>query len=596
MPSYETCFFRTLAAVLTFGATLATAPAATITVNSTNDPAGFNTAITTNGLGATITLRDAINAAKNSGATNTIVFDPTLAGKTFYLTNSQDSSLGVSAFFFSASTLTIQGPTNGGIIIDGRGALRPFRIFSSGNLTLNDITFTNCAAGGGSGGGVIHNANKLQMNRCTLSGNSSTNNGATLLNYVNGNAVLANCTIMGNIAFNAGGIYNQGSSLALLNVTLSRNTNTITSTFSVGGLLNVSGSAVALTNTIVAGNYRAGGGVPADLDGPAVAQNSIIGTAGTSGLINGVNSNLVGITETALNLGPLASNGGNTKTAALLAGSPAINAGMNLAEITVDQRGRGRPQFGATDIGAYELSAFDTGQTIITAGGASWYIGTPAQGNDLTIYREVAGQPPVAVDGYALLIGQANDGTVLVRNSTGNIYPRVGSTSGIGSGWAQSPSVFAGDGATWFLGPDSSFGSLSIYRWASNGLPAFSNGAGTNLVVLYDGSILTRANDQTTWRRIGSSTGLGSSWQQVFLATPAAKIQNPTRLPTGNFQFGFTNQSSRTLTVLMTTNVTLPMSQWTVLGAPVESPAGSYQFTDTTATNSPRRFYRITSP
>ena len=37
----------------------------------------------------------------------------------------------------------------------------------------------------------------------------------------------------------------------------------------------------------------------------------------------------------------------------------------------------------------------------------------------------------------------------------------------------------------------------------------------------------------------------------------------------------------------------LPLSSWTVLGAPTEAPAGQYQFTDSQTTNNPQRFYRV---
>lgn len=62
-------------------------------------------------------------------------------------------------------------------------------------------------------------------------------------------------------------------------------------------------------------------------------------------------------------LGPLANNGGPTKTHALAPGSPAIDAvplafcttTLNLA-VSTDQRGVHRPQFSNCDIGAYELA------------------------------------------------------------------------------------------------------------------------------------------------------------------------------------------------------------------------------------------------
>lgn len=69
-------------------------------------------------------------------------------------------------------------------------------------------------------------------------------------------------------------------------------------------------------------------------------------------------------TEAQLRLGQLASNGGPTKTLALLSGSAAINKGSNIVlsapfSFTVDQRGHLRKAGPRVDIGAYEFgSAF----------------------------------------------------------------------------------------------------------------------------------------------------------------------------------------------------------------------------------------------
>jgi hypothetical protein len=58
-------------------------------------------------------------------------------------------------------------------------------------------------------------------------------------------------------------------------------------------------------------------------------------------------------------LGPLAGNGGPTRTHALLAGSPAIDAGTctdpDGDTVATDQRGVGRPEGSACDTGAFEL-------------------------------------------------------------------------------------------------------------------------------------------------------------------------------------------------------------------------------------------------
>lgn len=62
--------------------------------------------------------------------------------------------------------------------------------------------------------------------------------------------------------------------------------------------------------------------------------------------------------------------------------------------------------------------------------------------------------------------------------------------------------------------------------------------------------------------------------------------------------FSFTNTpgASTSFSVWSTTNLTLPFSQWTDLGHPTESPAGTYNFTDSSATTNSTEFYRVTSP
>ena len=64
----------------------------------------------------------------------------------------------------------------------------------------------------------------------------------------------------------------------------------------------------------------------------------------------------------------------------------------------------------------------------------------------------------------------------------------------------------------------------------------------------------------------------------------------------GAFQLSFTNLIGLPFSVLGSTNLALPLTNWTVLGAPVENPPGRYQFTDLQATNNPTRFYRVRSP
>jgi hypothetical protein len=65
---------------------------------------------------------------------------------------------------------------------------------------------------------------------------------------------------------------------------------------------------------------------------------------------------------------------------------------------------------------------------------------------------------------------------------------------------------------------------------------------------------------------------------------------------TGSFRFTFTNSPGLLFTVLMSTNLMLPLHDWRTLGTATESSPGNFQFTDPEATNSPLRLYRVYSP
>jgi len=65
---------------------------------------------------------------------------------------------------------------------------------------------------------------------------------------------------------------------------------------------------------------------------------------------------------------------------------------------------------------------------------------------------------------------------------------------------------------------------------------------------------------------------------------------HPTRLGRIN------NLSGLSYTVLASTNVAAPLNTWVNLGPAVEAPPGTFQFTDTQATNYPLRFYQVRGP
>jgi uncharacterized delta-60 repeat protein len=128
-----------------------------------------------------------------------------------------------------------------------------------------------------------------------------------------------------------------------------------------------------------------------------------------------------------------------------------------------------------------------------------------------------------------------------------------------------------------------------------------------------------------TWAPLGIGTRIPDGWELTGLSLPAsgqvrararvadgvgssglietvtvfslASAQSPrlggmTRLGSGAFQFSFPNLSGITFTA----NLTLPLSNWSVLGPATEISPGQFQFTDHAVTNFRFRFYQIRSP
>ena len=93
----------------------------------------------------------------------------------------------------------------------------------------------------------------------------------------------------------------------------------------------------------------------------------------------------------------------------------------------------------------------------------------------------------------------------------------------------------------------------------------------------------------------GDSSDIGAFEVQAAVGTPMLLVGSQ-KLPNGPFQFSFTNTPGASFTVLTSTNIALPSSNWSVLGAPNEISPGYFQFADPQATNRPISFYRVRSP
>ncbi|MCH8527946.1 MAG: MBG domain-containing protein [Kiritimatiellae bacterium] len=175
-------------------------------------------------------------------------------------------------------------------------------------------------------GGAVYNDGMLTVINCAFSDNNATFGGGIANDGV---TMIVNSTFVENGAFQGGALHSIGNSL-LLHITVAGNT------ADAGESLWIdAGAEVVLNNSIVLGPIE---GAFLDTD-----SNLIGGTFEDAGLETDGSGGLV-----------FQNNGGQTPTIALVAGSPALFAGMPVEGVPTDQRGVARPQGFAPDLGAYE--------------------------------------------------------------------------------------------------------------------------------------------------------------------------------------------------------------------------------------------------
>jgi hypothetical protein len=297
---------------------------------------------------------------------------------------------------FITKNLTITGPGADLITVSGNNVTQVFNVPAGPTVTISGLTIANGRAPAGAGldngasltitdciftqnaainsgtlsptGAAIRNLGTLTLNDTTVSANTVAagffTGGGSIANQRVGlptpTLTATNCTIANN---SSTGIFNQGANLTLVNCTVAANR---------GGLDLATSVSVTVRNTIVAGNTPPGSN---DVSGTVTsADHDLIGDGtGSTGVINGMNGNLVGTMLSPINpgLGLLLNNGGHTPTLALLVGSIAINAGTSAGAPATDQRGIPRPQTGVTDMGAYEFQAQTRAMAFFALGGSS---------------------------------------------------------------------------------------------------------------------------------------------------------------------------------------------------------------------------------
>lgn len=369
----------------------AAARAATFNVNTTADSTVAGGCVTE----PLCSLRDAFAAAGASADPESRIEVP--AGN-YLLTSADELEL------LAGNLVTIHGAGARSTVIDAGGDSRVLKL-SGPDVVLEGLTVTGGVAGAeltefaGDGGGIlVVDSEKVTLNGVVVRGNSAILNGGGISAPPESMVSTAIAVIASTIAGNkvaggvaegmGGGIYTLGD-LTITNSTISGNSVENPGLNMGGGVLagidpaNPEGTKAGLLNSTIAGNSVAAGGVGGGftIDNPTagvataftvtntiIAGNTANGAmnCGTVTTVTSAN-NLGGDASCMFTdpgskqnvdplLGPLADNGGETDTMALLPGSPAIDAGTASGCPATDQRGVPRPQGTACDIGAFELA------------------------------------------------------------------------------------------------------------------------------------------------------------------------------------------------------------------------------------------------
>jgi hypothetical protein len=276
----------------------------------------------------------------------------------------------------------VAGVGGGGIYVNG-GRLAVVDSEVRDNSTgIAGGAMNSAAALTDNGGGGIYVTGataSLTLTRSTVAGNDIGVDGTTHLHENGGGGIYlhqgsltaVNSTLSDNqvsvppnlVDNGGGGLFVADGQASLVNVSIAGNNASSSTAMDAGGALYRDGGSVTARNTLIASNTA---DLARNCFGTITSQGHNIEDANTCGLSGPGDKK-----STPVTLGPLAFNGGPTRTRAIFSTGPAFDAGA--ACPAVDQRGVKRPKGLRCDVGAFEIAVPDAvtgGATKVTTGRA----------------------------------------------------------------------------------------------------------------------------------------------------------------------------------------------------------------------------------
>ena len=389
-------------------------------VNLVSDQGACNADVAPDGYGTNDTIIIEAGTHTLTGVLNTITVDVDITGVSASASIIDGGALypgivlaGVVGNF---SNFTIQNTNDSGLNANGTATMNIESVISKNNaaavgaglvldvgtVTINNSVFEGNVASA-AGGGILNGGGNLTITNSAFINNSGGPAGGGLA-LAGGTNLLTNVTIAGNDADLAGGlVVYGGANVTLVNSTIYGN---IANTTPVGGgiqIVSASGS-LTLLNNLVAANVDSAGFSNCATD------DSITPVSNGGNLSSDASCSIFNHASDLASTNPLVAtitavdNGGPTPTIALLAGSPARDAGMSSGAPGDDQRGESRPKGIGTDIGAFEadvVAAIVTTPSITPGAPNTGYGKTTIQLNSIVPIIGIANLSLVALYLYA---------------------------------------------------------------------------------------------------------------------------------------------------------------------------------------------------